>query len=217
MFAFTLSTTVSQELEHAHPTKPYNEILADSFTQLASELGVTPAAGAAAAFGQSPGGPTWRAFPDTVAGLQQLAKHYKLIILSNVDRANIEGTLTRPTQLGDVPFAAAYTAQDAGAYKPDRRAFAYLFEHARADLSVDKEKGELLHVAVSLRADLVPAAGLGLRSAWIARGGDRKGHRGISAGDYDVLRSQAAFEWQFDTIGEFADEVERQFAAKEKK
>jgi hypothetical protein len=36
-------------------------------------------------------------------------------------------------------------------------------------------------------------------------------------GDYERLKAEGklGFEWMFQTIGEFADEVERQFAEKE--
>ncbi|KAI1502928.1 HAD-like domain-containing protein [Biscogniauxia marginata] len=199
--------------ERASPTLPYNEVLAASLADLARELGLPLADGAGAAFGRSPG--TWAAFGDTVTGLQRLAARYELVILSNVDNANIAETVSGP--LGSVPFAAVYTAQDVGSYKPARANFEYLFARARANLGVDAGAGELLHVARSLRADHVPARELGLRSVWISRGGDREGGQGIGGGDYARLRDQTAFEWRFDTIGDFADEVDRQFAAKEQK
>ncbi len=49
---------------------------------------------------------------------------------------------------------------------------------------------------------------------WISRGDDREG-RVENGGTYAELRDRTAFEWRFDTIGDFAEEVERQFAAKE--
>ncbi|KAI1077665.1 haloacid dehalogenase [Whalleya microplaca] len=205
--------------ERAQPSALYNEILASSLTAFAHELRLPLADSIAEPFGNSPG--TWPAFADTRAGLRKLARRYRLVILSNVDNANIAGTLAHALGDGEdgegegVRFDAVYTAQDIGAYKPSHKNFEYLFAHAREDLGVDKEKGELLHVACSLRADHVPAKELGLRSVWIARGADRKGDSGIG-GDVEALRGQTAFEWKFDTIGEFADEVERQFAVKEK-
>jgi 2-haloalkanoic acid dehalogenase type II len=184
---------------------PYNEILVSSMSDLAREVGLPLPDSVAEPFGNSVG--TWRAYGDTVAGLQKLAKHYsKLIILSNVDNASIAMTVDR--QLNPVEFAAVYTAQDIGSYKPARANFEYLFEHAKADLGVDWQKGELLHVARGLHCDHVPAKELGLRSVWISRG------RGDELGAY---KDVTAFEWRFETIGEFADEVERQFASKETK
>ncbi len=99
--------------------------------------------GAAERFGSSPG--TWRPFADTVAGLGRLARRYRLVVLSNVDRANIGATVA--ARLGPGLFAAVYTAQDVGSYKPARANFEYLFARARRDLGVDRDRGELLHVA----------------------------------------------------------------------
>jgi len=67
-------------------------------------------------------------------------------------------------------------------------------------------------------ADHVPAAEVGLPSVWIARGGDRPEGYGIG-GDYGRLRDEGRlkFAWKFDTLGEFAEEVDRQFKAAEAK
>ncbi|KAI1436854.1 HAD-like protein [Xylaria sp. CBS 124048] len=191
------------EIANSHeirtPRLPYNELLVMSLSDLARELHVPLPDSISEPFGNSVG--TWRAFPDTVPGLQKLAKHYKLIILSNVDNSNIAATVDK--QLHPARFDAVYTAQDIGSYKPARANFEYLFAHAKTDLGVDWQKGELLHVANSLPIDHVPAKELGLGSVWISRG--------ASLGQHE---ENTAFEWQFDTIGEFADEVEKQFAAK---
>ena len=207
---------LTTELERTHPTMPYNEVLTSSLTRLAtSELGLPLPDSVAEPFGNSPG--TWLPFADTLPGLRKLARRYKLIVLSNVDNANIGATVAKLSggeEEAGVRFDAVYTAQDIGSYKPARANFKYLFRRARADLGVDRDSGDLLHVARSLRADHLTAAELGLRSVWISRGGDRAGHYGVG-GDYAALKDRLSFEWRFDTIGDFADEVERQFAAKE--
>ncbi|KAI0975402.1 HAD-like domain-containing protein [Xylaria arbuscula] len=195
--------------EKRTPTLPYNELLAMSLSELAKEVGVGLPDSISEPFGNSAG--TWSAFPDSIAGLQKLAKHYKLIILSNIDEANIAATVEK--QLAPARFDAVYTAQTIGSYKPDHANFQYLFTHAKEDLGIDWTKGELLHVARSLTADHVPAKELGLRSVWISRGGERERGEGVG-GSLGELREKTAFEWRFDTIGDFADEVERQFAAK---
>ncbi|KAI0200843.1 HAD-like domain-containing protein [Astrocystis sublimbata] len=204
-----------EELAGSHqsrtPTLPYNEVLAMSMSELAHETGVSLSDSVTEPFGNAVG--TWGPFPDTVAGLQKLAQHYKLIILSNVNNSNMESTLTK--QLHPAKFDAAYTAQDIGSYKPGHQNFQYLFGHAKKDLNVDWEKGDLLHVAESLKIDHVPSKELGLRSVWISRGYEEGGSK--DRGKDIVLqkyRDATAFEWRFTTIGEFADEVERQFAAK---
>ncbi|KAI2471307.1 haloacid dehalogenase [Annulohypoxylon bovei var. microspora] len=211
--AMRLLNDKANAYERTHPTLPYNELLAEAITAFATADLQLPGLSDSFAepFGNSPG--TWAAFPDTVGGLRKLARHYKLAILSNVDAQNIGATVGR--QLAPAAFDAVYTAQDVGSYKPAHKNFEYLFAHLKADLGVDREKGELLHVAHSLPADHVPAKELGLPSVWISRGGEKKTVRGVG-GDYEALKDKVAFGWRFDTIGDFADEVERQFAAKSK-
>ncbi|KAI0868970.1 HAD-like domain-containing protein [Hypoxylon argillaceum] len=200
---------ITSSHEARTPAIPYNELLVMSLSDLARELGQPLPDSISEPFGNAVG--TWLAFPDTVPGLQKLGRHYKLVILSNVDSANMAATVDR--QLAPARFDAVYTAQDVGSYKPARRNFEYLFGHAKRDLGVDWEKGELLHVARSLGVDHVPAKEMGLRSVWISRGGDKEGYEGVG-GKLETYKDSTAFEWRFDTIRDFADEVERQFAAK---
>ncbi|KAK9775400.1 putative Haloacid dehalogenase [Seiridium cardinale] len=189
----------------------YNELLVSAATKLAHEFGIEALSDAIAApLGNAPG--TSAAFPDTVSGLQKLKKYYKLAILSNVDNQNIKSTVEK--QLEGVEFDGVYTAQDVGTFKPDKKNFEYLFGHARQDLGVDARKGELLHVARSLKVDHVPCKELGLRSVWISRGAE-KGVGGIVKDELSEFKESVGFEWRFDTIGKFADEVERQFKAKQ--
>ncbi|KAI0405771.1 HAD-like domain-containing protein [Xylaria palmicola] len=202
-----------EEIARSHevrtPSMPYNELLVTAMSELARETGVSLSDGIIEPFGNAVG--TWRAFPDTVAGLRKLAAHYRLILLSNVDNANIAATVGK--QLSPARLDAVYTAQDIGSYKPAHANFHYLFAHARDEFGVDWKRGDLLHVAHSLRVDHVPAKELGLRSVWIARGADKEGGEGICGRPGD-FKDTTAYEWKFDTIGDFADEVERQFAAK---
>ncbi|KAH8165540.1 hypothetical protein CIB48_g2716 [Xylaria polymorpha] len=191
------------------PALPYNELLVMSLSELAREVGVALPDSISEPFGNAVG--TWVAFPDTVAGLQKLARHYKLIILSNVDNANIAATVGK--QLSPARFDAVYTAQDIGSYKPSHVNFQYLFGHAKKDLGIDWQKGDILHVAHSLRVDHVPAKELGLRSVWISRG-EEKGGPKDSQRLWEKYKDVTAYEWSFNSIGGFADEVERQFAAK---
>jgi 2-haloalkanoic acid dehalogenase type II len=203
---------ISGDLGREQPGLVYNENLAMSVTRLCAEMNVPASDAVAEPFGNAPG--TWAPFADTVAALQVLKKRYKLIILSNIHNTAIEATVGR--QLAPVEFDAVYTAQDIGSYKPSHRNFQYLFGHAKKDLGADFEKGELLHVARSLTADHVPAKELGLPSVWICRGGDRPGGYG-AGGDYEALKGKVGFGWKFETLGDFAEEVERQFAEAGKK
>ncbi|KAK1752571.1 HAD-like domain-containing protein [Echria macrotheca] len=208
----------SEHLWATEPTLPYDANLSESFRLLAAEADLPlsshpslPPAAERIATGPS----RWTAFPDTIPGLLSLKQHYRLIILSNVDDANIAGAVR--DNLSPVQFDGVYTAQSIGSYKPSLNNFHYLFEHAKRDFGVDWERGELLHVARGLTADHVPAKKLGLPSVWISRGGDTEDGYGIG-GDLKELqeRGEVGFGWRFESIGEFAGEVERQFAEKEK-
>ncbi|GKT43063.1 uncharacterized protein ColSpa_03244 [Colletotrichum spaethianum] len=199
---------LSSALQVSEPGLRYDLNLSRSFSALAAEVGVDVSPEEAERFGSLPG--TWPPFQDTVPGLEVLKRHYKLIILSNIDRANITATLGR---LRPVAFDGVYTAEEIGSYKPAHANFAYLFARARDELGADRDSGELLHVARSLTADHVPAKELGFRSVWISRGGETKAGRGVG-GDLERLRGDVGFEWRFGTIGEFAEEVERQFRQK---
>jgi 2-haloalkanoic acid dehalogenase type II len=154
----------------------------------------------------------WPAFSDTVDAMRRLKqKGYKLVPVSNVDRASFQKTLSGPlsglVDDGDASsfFDAVYTAQDIGSYKPDSRNFDYLISHVKSDLGVSKE--DILHVAQSLFHDHEPAKKAGLESVWIARG-----EGGVSGmgGDVDefVKQGRVGFGWKFSTLGEFADAVE---------
>lgn len=203
---------LTNEIECADPTRRYDRILVDGMKRLATELGVDPETQISEAeyeaMATGPG--RWPAFADTMAALRVLKRHYKLIVLSNVDNANIRRTVSGP--LSGVEWDAVYTAEDIGSYKPSPKNFEYLFRRAREDLGVDVDKGELLHVARSLTVDHSAAKALGFESCWISRGGDMKEGEGIG-GDYErmVREGEVSFQWKFDTLGDFAREVSGQF------
>jgi len=150
----------------ATPDMTYAALLAVVHARLATAWGVTPDAAEDARFGGSIG--DWPAFPDTAEALRYLKQHFKLVILSNVDRDSFAASNKR---LG-VTFDAIYTAQDIGSYKPDRRNFDYLLARL-AEQGI--EKAAILHVAQSLFHDHVPANTVGLASAWIDRRHDQQG------------------------------------------
>ncbi|HWK45503.1 MAG TPA: haloacid dehalogenase type II [Stellaceae bacterium] len=142
------------------PSMVYPELLAAVHRRLATLWGVTASDLAHRSFGQSV--PEWPVFIDSAASLQYLKKYYKLVILSNVDRASFKASNVRL----QVEFDAIYTAQDIGSYKPDPRNFDYLLSHL-AEQGV--AKGDILHTAQSLFHDHGPANRVGLASAWIDR------------------------------------------------
>ena len=187
----------------------YAANLSQSLETLAAEEGITLAPDVVRAFGASPG--TWTPFPDSVRALAKLSRHFRLFILSNVDEANIASTVAR---LEPVKFSGVYTAEAIGSYKPARQNFEYLFRHVKEDEGIDWQKGELLHVARSLTADHVTCKEIGLRSVWISRGGNKKEGEGVG-GDLERLKGEGrlGFEWRFDDLAQFAEEVERQLGS----
>jgi 2-haloacid dehalogenase len=115
--------------------------------------------------------PRWPAFPDSAAALQYLKQHYKLVILSNVDRASF----AESNKKLQVAFDRIVTAQDVGSYKPDLRNF----RHLLAELErMGVRPQQILHTAQSLYHDVAPAKSIGLKTAWINR---RKGRAGTGA------------------------------------
>lgn len=187
---------IEEALQRQNPTLLYSDILAQSYDGLAHAQGIQlDDDNEAKTFAASIG--SWPAFPDTVAAMQTLAKHYKLVPLSNVDRDSFSNTLAGP--LKGVEFDAIYTAQDIGSYKPDVRNFEYLLRRAGEDFGVRKE--EVLHVAQALKIDIVPCKAIGLASCWISRGEEEP------SGE---LARMVSFEWVFPDLGTFAEEVERE-------
>lgn len=174
------------------PDLNYDQLLATVHPQLADKLGLkAPTAEESTAFGASVG--SWPAFPDSVDALHRLSKHFKLVILSNVDRASFSKTTSGP--LKGVSFDLIITAQDVGSYKPDLRNFEYMLREAKEKFGA--EKGEVIQTAQSQFHDHHPARKMGMKSSWIVRPGAVMGNCG-----------EEVFDWKFDTLGEMADALE---------
>jgi 2-haloacid dehalogenase len=183
--------------ERDAPSALYPEVLAMAFRRAGETLGAPVSDAWAQRLGDSVG--DWPAFPDSADALAALARHYKLIILSNVHRA---GFAASNEQLrGD--FAAIITAEDVGAYKPAENHFRAL-DAALAELGVDR--GALLHVAQSLFHDHVPAKREGLSSVWINRRHDRPGW-----GATPPPGEEWAYDLEFPSMAAFADAVAEAF------
>jgi 2-haloalkanoic acid dehalogenase type II len=151
------------------PGALYPEILAKVYDRIAQDWGMEADRGEKERFISSVS--AWPAFSDSQKALQYLKSHYKLVILSNIDRQTFAASNERLA----VKFDHIYTAQDIGSYKPDRRNFVYLIEHL-AEEGIAKEY--ILHTAESLYHDHLPANDIGLASAWINR---RHGRQGLGA------------------------------------
>ncbi|HZA67496.1 MAG TPA: haloacid dehalogenase type II [Geminicoccaceae bacterium] len=175
----------------ANPDMLYPDLLARVHLKVAEELGAAPDAEAAAAFGRSVA--DWPAFPDSAQALAYLAQHYKLVILSNVDRTSFAASNRK---LG-VAFDAVYTAQDIGSYKPDPRNFEHMLKHLAAQ-GIDRS--QILHTAESLYHDHMPAKRFGLATCWIHRRAGETGHGATRAPGAEVTP-----DFRFATLGAMAD------------
>jgi 2-haloacid dehalogenase len=185
-----IETLVQQE----QPATLYPDVLAETLRRMGARLGVITGEAEAVAFGGSVD--RWPPFEDSADALARLKQRFKLVILSNVDRASFASS---NQQLG-VEFDLIVTAEDVGAYKPSERCFAALFE--RLD-SIGVGRDRLLHVAQSLYHDHEPAQALGLPCLWIDR---RLGQSGSGATP-EPRRAGVTPPWRYRSLAEFADEV----------
>ena len=189
---------IEKHLQKEHPGMLYSTLLSEAYKKLAASLRVLePTPHEAAGFAQSVS--NWPAWPDTVAAMKTLSKHYKLVALSNIDRASFDQTLDRG--LKGVKFDKVVIAEDVGAYKPDHRMFEALFKAAKEDFGI--EKSEILHVAHGLMSDHVPAKELGLTSCWIER-------NGAEPGQLDELKHAMGYSWHVKTLADLAELVEKE-------
>ncbi|KAK7023639.1 hypothetical protein VNI00_016601 [Paramarasmius palmivorus] len=225
-------TAIEVPLVQEYPHLLYRELLAKTHEMLEQKLHQVSGQGPNnddldanrhITFGQSI--KKWPVFPDTIEALRILAKHYKLCVLSNVDRESFAHTLAQlsddtahselyqpppPSEKSkfwfpcDVspdsksPFTLIITAQDIGAYKPARPGFDAALEVAAKDPHFDDGKREVLWVAQSLMGDVEPVGKLGVKSVWIERKGSVMG-----------LNGEHGYTWKFETLGEFAAAVEK--------
>ena len=142
------------------PGRRYRDLLAIVYRRLAEEWGVAVSWPDCVVYGQSVR--DWPAFPDSAGALQYLKKHYKLVILSNVDNQSFSFS----NQKLGVAFDAIYTAEDIGSYKPSLGNFEYMLKNLK---TVGVSKGDILHIAESMFHDHKPANEMGIASCWIYR------------------------------------------------
>jgi 2-haloalkanoic acid dehalogenase type II len=147
--------------EEETPAMPYSQLLSVVYKRLAKEWGVAVTNEQANIFGASI--PDWPEFADSVNALQYLKEHYKLVILSNVDRISFRSSNARLK----VDFDAIFTAQDIESYKPNYKNFEYMLRRLGDDFGL--KTPDILHTAQSLFHDHAPANHFGLASAWIDR------------------------------------------------
>jgi FMN phosphatase YigB (HAD superfamily) len=108
--------------------------------------------------------PDWPIFPDSSSALARLAKHFKLVVLSNIDNDSLGWThqllsLGSATQDAEPlysypvpnpnkfwhpqetsgsksPFTAIFTAEDVGCYKPSRKGFRTALDYIQSQLEL---------------------------------------------------------------------------------
>jgi len=182
---------IEPEQEHETPGLIYRELLVRVHAKLAAAWGLNTTPALDRSFGLSV--PDWPAFPDSAEALAYLKQHYKLVILSNVDRQSFAGSNKR---LG-VAFDAVCTAEDVGSYKPDPRNFDYLLG-AVAKLGLGR--ADILHTAQSLFHDHVPAEAAGIARCWI----NRRGETGLGGGATKPIAKLPALDFEFPTLGAMA-------------
>ena len=193
--AFAQLESVQQD---ATPDLVYPRLLAQVHDAFAQRFDLRTDPDIDAAFGASV--PHWPAFPDSADALRRLERRFRLVVLSNVDRA---GFAASSRKLG-VTFQAIYTAEDIGSYKPARRNFGIMIDDLAASHGV--AKGEILHVAQSLYHDHLPAAEIGLATAWI----DRQDLAGTGSwGATAEVGTWPEVDFRFETLAELADAVEK--------
>lgn len=189
------------EQERANPELLYPQLLERVHADIADELGLKSTTQMNQDFGASV--PLWPAFPDSADALRILKRHFRLVILSNVNR---DGFAASNRKLG-VDFDAIYTAQDIGTYKPNPANFEYLIEHLSSDFGLSRS--DILHTAQSLHHDHVQAKAFGLANAWIDR------QRLSESGDWGAtaeVPERPATDWLFFTMMEMAKAVEKEAA-----
>jgi 2-haloacid dehalogenase len=153
-------------VQRERPQALYRDVLAEAMGRIAASFGKTARTEEREALARSVG--DWPVFADTVEGLRALKTWHKLMVVSNVDRESFGRTALK---LG-VALDGFLSAEEVGAYKPDRR----MFDRA---LSVAHGWGippqRILHVAQSLYHDVEPAKRLGLRTVWVDRRAGKAG------------------------------------------
>ena len=153
----------------------YREVLRSTVRDICGRLRFVPSRSEVDCLAESLG--SWQPFPDTVDALERMKNRYRLCIVSNVDDDLFAGTART---LG-VDFDYVVTAEQVGSYKPSHNNFAMAVER----MGIQKES--VLHVAESVKLDIVAAKGFGMDAVWVNRhsGTGREGSASGNPSDGD--------------------------------
>ncbi|MDZ4870057.1 MAG: haloacid dehalogenase type II [Alphaproteobacteria bacterium] len=195
----TLETfgALESEQQAQTPNLLYRDLLARVHATLAAQWSAPPNEARDRAFGASIG--NWPAFPDSAQALAYLKRHYKLVILSNVDRQSFAASNKKLA----VAFDAIRTAEDIGSYKPNPKNFEDLIATVRA---LGHDKSEILHTAQSLFHDHAPAERIGLARCWI----NRRGDKGEGSGATRPVAAIPKLDFEFPTLAAMAEQHKRE-------
>jgi len=171
-----------------------SEVMAHVYVHVAKELGLPADERAAETFQMSVY--RWPAFPDSAEALKRLRKRFRLVAMTNADRAAFS---FYSYTLGN-PFHDSVTADETGCAKPDRQFFA--FNRGRQSAHGYKME-EILHVAQSQHHDVGVAKSLGYNVCWIER---RQGQKGF--GGTPAVATLTKPDFHFATLGALADAIE---------
>ena len=150
------------QLEQPPPHKSFRTVASESLRMAMQELGLDYVAAdieiLTSSISRMP------PFPEVVGALRELkSMGFKLCIISNTDDDIIAGNVA---QMGG-HIDRVITAQQAHAYKPSRKIFAY----AHSALGLTKD--DVCHICASPLLDLAAARDIGFRCIWIDRGTGR--------------------------------------------
>lgn len=173
------------------PFKPYRQVLADAFADIARANGHPAGTEDLAVFSRSVG--TWPPFSDTLSILRQLRKKYVLGVMSNVDDESFSAT---HKLLGGL-INEVVTAEQVRSYKPAAPHFEEMLKRL-AGRGISNE--EILHVAQSRFHDVEPGNSFGLKTIWIDRRSRKRG-RGIT------IPSRAEPAYRFESLAEFFEAI----------
>jgi 2-haloacid dehalogenase len=180
------------------PRMTYSAVLSVVHGRLAKEWGVLASEDDHALFGKSV--PQWPPFVDTPAALQYLKRYFKLVALSNTDRASFAASSRRL----EVGFDEVITAQEIGSYKPALAHFESLVSRVAR---LGFERRHIIHIAQSPARDLIPARRCGLATVWIDRYPEERGE-GATVGPAGSARYEFRFPSLVDMVKAHQEELQ---------
>ncbi|MER9366961.1 HAD-IA family hydrolase [Mesorhizobium sp. M0518] len=179
---------------HLTPGIPFTNMLPDIYRTMAAELGLPSSETDVAGLRLSM--EFWPAFPDSIAAMKELRKHFRLVAMTNADNwalAHFSRTL-------EEPFDDKVTAEDVEVCKPDPQVFSY----ARGRNSeLGYRLKDYLHVAQSQFHDIGVAKRLGYQVCWIER---RQGQEGF--GGSPSVSEKTTPDYHFATLAQLVEAVE---------